>query len=151
MSASGCPDLKYAKPEPRARTRAKTVKARESAEDRVYRLVDQRDKGRCRLTGRRGDPYSVDPLDRLHHHHIVERSRGGETSTSNIVSVHRTVHDLIHESRVHVVGDADEQLTWTIKADAVLEAFGRKRVPLGVRVVPDQDWLQFILTDGRGA
>ena len=71
------------------------------------------------MTGFRGSPYSVDPLDRIHHHHIVELSRGGKDTTSNIVSVSRTVHDLLHQNRIVVKGDADLRLCWSNKEDAI--------------------------------
>lgn len=149
MAASNCPDLAYPKPEPRARKKRREDKDDDKHEREVYQAVDRRDKNRCQLTGRRGNPYTVDPLDKLHHHHIIERSRLGPTETWNLVLVHRIVHDLINDSRIDVYGNADEQLTWTIRADAVEEAFGRKRVPLGVRVVAKEAWEAYIQTESR--
>lgn len=65
----------------------------------VYRAVDLRDRGSCRLCG----AFSA----QHHHHHIVYRSRGGKDATGNVILVCPSCHDDIHAARVRVTGDAD--------------------------------------------
>lgn len=151
MGASNYPDFKFAKPAPRVRVKAKKEKTDEAHKRAVYKAVDRRDKNRCVLTGRTGDRYTVDPLDKLHHHHIIEESRLGKTETWNLVTVHALVHSLIGDSRLDVYGDADEPngLTWTIREDAVVECFGRRRVPAFVRVLSIEEWDRYIRSEAR--
>lgn len=150
MGASACPDFAFAKPAPRNRVKRVKVRDEKNHDRKVCSAVDKRDKNRCVLTGRRGSTTTVDPLDKLHHHHILQRGRDlGVTETWNITTVHSVVHDLIHENVLTVSGNADERLAWTIKATAVEECFGRKRVPAHVRVVAAEDWLAYIKTEAR--
>ena len=65
----------------------------------VYRAVDLRDRGSCRLCG----AFSA----QHHHHHLVYRSRGGADATGNVILCCPTCHDDIHAARVRVTGDAD--------------------------------------------
>jgi len=65
----------------------------------VYRAVDLRDRGSCRLCGAVSAHH--------HHHHIVYRSRGGKDATGNVILVCPSCHDDIHAARVRVTGDAD--------------------------------------------
>jgi hypothetical protein len=99
--------LRFPKP---SRLAEKDAKRREDAraEAACYRLVDRRDGYCCRLCGRRGNPQSVSLLDRLHHHHVTERSRGGEHTSANVILVCAFCHDLCHKHRVRVAGDADQ-------------------------------------------
>lgn len=90
--------------EKRERTTAETRNLRE-----VYRLVDTRDQGRCRICGRRVVANAVTSVERAEHHHIVKRSQGGPDTTANIllVCVSRC-HDDIHvRALVKLSGDAD--------------------------------------------
>lgn len=150
MGASNWPGLALPKPAPRVKVKAEKVKAEQKHERAVYAKVDARDRSRCQLTGVRANPYAATILERLHHHHIVQRGSGqGPTETWNIVSVSALVHSLLHQNRLVVTGNADKKLTWTIKADAVVECFGRRAVPPGVRVVRDDQWSAFIRTQAR--
>jgi hypothetical protein len=138
------------KPQPRVLKKREKVKADQKHERAVYAAVDARDRSRCVLTGVRANPYATSMLERLHHHHIVQRGSGqGPTETWNIVSVSAVVHALIHDNRLIVKGNADKELTWAIKRDAVVECFGRKTVPAFVRVVKDEDWSEFLRTFAR--
>jgi hypothetical protein len=140
----------FEKPEPRALAKREKLKKEQKHERAVYAAVDARDRGRCVLTGVRANPYATTLLERLHHHHIVQRGSGqGPTETWNIVSVSAIVHALLHQNRLAVKGNADKKLTWTIKADAVVECFGRRAVPAGVRVVSDEAWPAFIKSQAR--
>lgn len=73
-----------------------------------YRRVDTRDEGRCRVCLRRGNPEATTLLDRLHRHHMVYRSRGGEHLPENVLSVCKACHDAIHvTATLRVSGDAE--------------------------------------------
>jgi 5-methylcytosine-specific restriction endonuclease McrA len=65
----------------------------------VYRAVDLRDRGSCRLCG----AFSA----QHHHHHLVYRSRGGRDATCNVILCCMSCHADIHAARVRVTGDAD--------------------------------------------
>jgi hypothetical protein len=149
MGASNYPGLAIPKPPPPNRKKREKRTTMRSQRRTAFDLVDDRDKGVCQLTGRRADVHSVNPLDRIHHHHIIELSACGPDETWNLVSVIGQVHDLLTENFITVWGNADEQLVWTIRADKVVEAFGCKRVPEGVRVVAVEDWETFIHTEAR--
>ena len=85
------------------------ARAKEAAEIRAcYKAVDQRDGGRCRVCRTRGNPHATTLLERLHRHHMVYRSRGGEHVTSNVVSLCSGCHEAIHVlMTLRVEGDAD--------------------------------------------
>lgn len=149
MGASSYPGLAFPKGDPVTRIKRKKRKVSEKRQRTAFDRVDDRDKGVCQLTGRKADVNSMNPLDRIHHHHIIERSACGPDETWNLVSVRREIHDLLNDNVLTVWGNADEQLVWTIRADKVVEAFGCKRVPEGVRVVAEQNWDEFIRTEAR--
>ena len=98
------PAPKPARSHARRRT---THAARKDAERRleaivraeVYRAVDLRDRGSCRLCG----AFSA----QHHHHHLVYRSRGGADATCNVILCCPSCHSDIHAARVRVTGDAD--------------------------------------------
>jgi hypothetical protein len=138
------------KPQARVLKKRELVKQVQKQSRDTYAAVDARDKCRCRLTGVRANPYATSMLERLHHHHILQRGSGqGPTETWNIVSIAAIPHALIHDNRLVVKGNADKELTWAIKRDAVVECFGRKAVPAFVRVVKDEDWSEFIKSQAR--
>lgn len=55
----------------------------------------------------------------LHAHHIRYRSQGGGHETSNLVLVCRICHELIHDKRLKVTGNADVYLSWTVTPKTV--------------------------------
>jgi 5-methylcytosine-specific restriction endonuclease McrA len=73
----------------------------------VCRLVDARDKGRCRVCGYRCDPDAMDLLRRAHRHHITYRSAGGPDSTQNLILLCPRCHELEHRHVLDVRGDGD--------------------------------------------
>ena len=102
------PIPKPSKPPTRRRTAhasrkasARRLEAMTRAE--VYRAVDLRDRGSCRLCG----AFSA----QHHHHHLVYRSRGGRDATCNVILCCPACHGDIHAARVRVAGDADERDT----------------------------------------
>lgn len=80
-------------PGPTARLRAAKRRAQERQDRAVYAEVDARDGLRSRISG----TYCA----RIHRHHIVPRSRGGPTTTANVVSLTPEEHLL------HVHGTAE--------------------------------------------
>lgn len=141
MGASSYPGLKYAKPEPRVKVRKVKVNEADKHERQVYAAVDRRDKLRCVVTGRKANPYATDSLDRLHHHHILQRGRDqGPTETWNIASVHATAHALIHQNVLTIEGNADVALRIAIKAKVIEDLFGYRRPPAHIEVIADEDW-----------
>jgi hypothetical protein len=86
--------------------------AKKAAIDReqreCYKAVDARDKGRCRVCGKRGSPTAASLLDRIHRHHMMYRSLGGTHATANVLSLCAGCHSEIHvEYTLRVEGDAN--------------------------------------------
>lgn len=95
------------------KTRNQDRDERTAAEKRnlreVYRDVDARDQGRCRICGRRVVAGAISGAERAEHHHIVKRSQGGPDTTANVLllCVSRC-HDDIHvRALMKLSGDAD--------------------------------------------
>jgi hypothetical protein len=73
-----------------------------------YRLVDARDKGRCRVCKKRASPTAVGLLERMSHHHMVYRSKTIIHESWNVLSVCSRCDAAIHvEGVLRVTGDAD--------------------------------------------
>jgi hypothetical protein len=90
-------------------------KAREEALDAAYRIVDQRDGNRCRVTGVSLVAHSPNPKVRREHHHLRKRStaRGGRADARNIVLVSAFVHDLITRGWLVAEGtDGNKPIFW---------------------------------------
>ncbi len=105
-------------------TRFDTKKAQQAEkvaiEREVYAAVTARERGCCRICGKRADPNATGVLYRAHHHHIVYRSAGGGTTTSNVALVCPTHHSDIHSQKIRIEGNADERLSvWRKDADGV--------------------------------
>jgi hypothetical protein len=92
-------------------SRAGRKRARKAADDASWRkvclAVNQRDKGRCRVCGRRCQADAPDMLRRGEHHHIVYRSAGGPDSTWNVLLTCLECHQDEHAHRMQIRGDAD--------------------------------------------
>jgi len=135
MGASNCRRLKFAKPAPRAQTRTDLRRAAEKLERAIYALVSLRDHYRCRCCGRGGDPRAVTLLGKLHHDHLVPRSRGGQTVPENVILLCSQCHSLktAHELEPH--GNPERgTLTFTITSAAAATVFGKKRPSNHVRI-----------------
>jgi 5-methylcytosine-specific restriction endonuclease McrA len=83
----------------------KQARARE-AWAAVCKLVDVRDRGRCRACGRRCDPRAIGLVERAERHHIVYRSAGGEDDAFNVVTVCAVCHGDQHAGRLDIRGNA---------------------------------------------
>ena len=96
----------------------------EAAHERaVNKIVDARDKGRCRCCGRRGNPNGMTLLDTLHRAHIVDRSLGGVYEPFNLCSLCADCHAAIHAKQLFFIGsDANARLEFEI-LDPAVEAY----------------------------
>ena len=93
-------------PKPRS---ARLIKAAErrviaKAHHAVYAAVTARDRG-CRNCGR---------IWGLHRHHLVFRSRGGETTSKNVIVLCDSCHARVHAHTLTIhVADADGPLEFS--------------------------------------
>jgi 5-methylcytosine-specific restriction endonuclease McrA len=98
---------------PKGETRFERKDARKKAEEaerrRVYKLVDARDGRACRLCGRKTNPEATGLLDRGHRHHLTYRSKGGQDSTDNLLTLCASCHHGVHSGRIRITGDADAE------------------------------------------
>lgn len=90
--------------------RIEELRAIERNWERVKKLVAERDKGRCRLCGKRCSYGAKSLSERGDPHHIVFQSAGGEDSTANVLLLCRACHDLCHKvRRFWLSGNADDK------------------------------------------
>jgi hypothetical protein len=110
----------------------------------VYKAVNFRDKFECVVCGRKGNPESTSMLDRLHHCHVVDASRGGAMATGNIFLADVRCHLLfIHGhggkgKQLRVMDgftNADAGLEFEIDEAAVVHVFGNREIPKHVHIV----------------
>lgn len=97
------------------RRRQATINSAARAQQDVYRLVDVRDKYRCRACEASASPRALHELQRGHHHHIEYRSKGGADTTANICLLCPSCHADVHEGRLTIRGNADGELKVTHK------------------------------------
>jgi 5-methylcytosine-specific restriction endonuclease McrA len=107
MGASNWPGLAIPKPEPRWKSKQAKVTAEQKAERECYAQVDRRDSHCCRVC--RARVGGVGMLAAVHHHHLEYRSRGGDHSTANVVSLCVRCHSAVHAAEIRLSGDADER------------------------------------------
>jgi hypothetical protein len=92
----------------RVKRKAARKAAASAAEKACYAEVDKRDGKRCRVCGRQGKPGAASMLDRLHHHHMILRSRGGQHESESVLSLCAQHHSEIHvDCTLRVEGDAN--------------------------------------------
>lgn len=118
-------------PQPRTRPavfdKRDTAREKEARKRSVYTAVDLRDSRRCRCCGRR---------EKLHHHHLVFRSKQGADSSENVLLLCVFCHALLHAKQLWIFGkNADKRLTFEIHEAAVVDLFGTKTLPRDVRIV----------------
>lgn len=119
--------LAFPKPRPRVLEKRDEQREKLNALRRVHLAVDQRDGRQCRCCGRR---------EKLHKHHITFRSKGGNDSTENLVTLDALCHALLHARQLWILGkNADKRLTFEIHEAAVVDLFGSKELPRDVRIV----------------
>ncbi len=96
------------KPRPRCLEKADAKRQQVTHDRAVYAYVRQRDGTVCRHCQRPATDT----------HHIVPRSRGGRTESSNLVRLCRRCHALAQGHALSIHGDADINLTFTQWEDA---------------------------------
>ncbi len=83
-------------------------KAQDAAHERtVHQAVDTRDRNCCRVCGHYCSPLAIGLLERSHRHHLIYRSAGGPTTTSNLVTLCSRDHHDEHQHVLRLSGDAD--------------------------------------------
>lgn len=90
---------KFADGKSRVDLAAEKRTAKEANWRTVSKQVDTRDHYRCRCCGSRGNPDGIDALDKLHRHHLMFRSHGGQDVASNLVLLCPRCHDGVHVKR----------------------------------------------------
>ena len=95
------------KPPSRYHDRAEKQAQKVAEERRVYALVTNRDDHCCRVCGKFCNPRAMGLLAKAHHHHLVYRSRGGETTITNVLLLCPKCHAEEHDGRLRLSGDAE--------------------------------------------
>lgn len=98
--STACP-----KPKPRWMVKEEKQAADRTLERQCYAAVDRRDEHCCRVCGKRVGGIGI--LAAVHHHHLVYRSKGGEHSTKNVLSLCVKCHHAQHNGEIRLSGDAD--------------------------------------------
>ena len=82
------------------------------AQERACRAIGRkRDHGRCCVPGCR---------DRAEHlHHITYRSKGGKWRPENLASLCPSHHEMVHQGKITISGNADDELIVTRDAAAL--------------------------------
>ena len=119
--------VKQPKERPSVFEKRDTKRDREAVRRSVYASVDARDARQCRCCGRR---------EKLHHHHLMFRSKGGGDCTENVLLLDVLCHALLHARQLWIVGtNADKRLRFEIHEAAVVDLFGTKPLPRDVRII----------------
>jgi hypothetical protein len=100
-------DKPQPKPTARVREKAEKVKQTKAHRAEVAKAVARRDGHRCRCCGTACDPNAMELMKRAHQHHIVFRSKGGNDTTENLVSLCAWCHADVHAHVLKVEGNAD--------------------------------------------
>lgn len=127
------------KPRPRIFDQIADERESERLKREVYAEVDARDQKRCRCCGRKGNPYAITAIGRIHRAHIRDASRGGEMAAWNLCSLCWICHALEHAKQIFFIGtDArSPRLGFEIHEAAVLDVFGTKPLPRHVRIITE--------------
>lgn len=97
-------------PKPSPRWTLKQWKRAKQAKARVAccRLVDTRERHRCRVCGVAVRTDGLDMTKAPEHHELIPRSRGGDpTDTNTVILLCRKCHRREHEGYIRLSGDAD--------------------------------------------
>lgn len=95
------------KPPPRWMAKAQKVADAKKQERECYAAVDRRDEHCCRVCGKRVGGLGL--LTRVEHHHLVYRSKGGEHTTRNVLSLCVQCHHAQHQGEIRLSGNADSR------------------------------------------
>lgn len=126
----------YPKPRPRVLTQRDRQREHEAHARELAKQVALRDGSRCRCCGREGRYDGTVAARALHKHHLVYRSRGGQESRRNLISLCAVCHALIHARQLWPLDtDADRLVRFEIHEAAVVDVFGTRPLPAHVRMV----------------
>lgn len=96
-----------AKPEPRARTKARLKRLAQKNRATVMQAVDARDNDQCRICQITTSAYDL--IRQPHHHHIKYRSQGGQDTVENVILLCASCHDKVHRSgKLRLLGQSDD-------------------------------------------
>jgi hypothetical protein len=103
--------LPFSKGDPLILVRRAKDKAEAAEWARVCKKVDRRDKHVCQVTGKHLSPGAVDEWEALERHHLEPRSlnRSRRLDVTNVWSVSRGVHRLIHGGYLNVLDKHGEK------------------------------------------
>lgn len=123
--------LKFAKGKPRVVVAASKAKIEDSEWRRTCKLVDERDKRVCQVTGASLKAGAVDPWCALERHHLELRikNKSRRFTHVNVWTVARAVHQLIHGGALKVLDKAGRPAKDVRHIDHV--AWNRNLVPHG--------------------
>jgi hypothetical protein len=122
--------MMFPKPRPRVFEKQDIKREMAALERAVRAAVNERDERRCRCCGRN---------ERLHLHHLTFRSKGGQWSTENLVTLDDRCHAMLHARQLWIFGkNADTRLTFDVHESAVVDLFGTRTLPAHVRIVTDR-------------
>lgn len=123
--------LKFAKGQPRVLVAASKAKVEDSEWRRTCKLVDERDKRVCQITGKSLTAGAVDPWLALERHHLELRSanKSRRFTHVNVWTVSRAVHQLIHGGALRVLTKAGKPAKDVREIDHV--AWNRNIVAIG--------------------
>jgi hypothetical protein len=119
-------------PKPRPKILDKRDEQREldAYQRRVNAAVDARDQKRCRCCGRRGNPYALTALGKIHRAHIKDASLGGAYEDWNLLSLCWLCHALVHRKLLWILGtDANQRIGFEIAGAIVADIFGTNVLP----------------------
>lgn len=108
--ASASPPVRFPKAPHGTRAEQKAQRLNDAERTRLacYKAVDARDRGQCRVCGKRCSPTALAMVDRAERHHIAFRSQGGAHEPSNVLTLCQRCHGEIHtHGRLRLMGDAD--------------------------------------------
>lgn len=99
--------LKFGKPEPRVLAKAAKVRDDAKQERECRAAVRKRDHGKCVIPG------CKEASEHLHHITYRSHSKRRRWLTGNCCSLCAFHHGMLHASKLHITGDADDELIIT--------------------------------------
>jgi 5-methylcytosine-specific restriction endonuclease McrA len=94
-------------------SRRRSAKTEKTISDAMRKKVLKRDGHKCQRPG-------CGRMFFLEVHHIEPEGAGGATEEKNLCTACAFCHDLVHEGRLSVEGEAPHQLTWRDEKGQIL-------------------------------
>jgi hypothetical protein len=128
--------ITFPKPRPRILDKRDLQRQLDAHKRRVNAAVDARDQKRCRCCGRRGNPYALTALGKIHRAHIQDASLVGPYEPWNLISLCWICHAYLHAKRLWILDtDANQRIGFEIAGANVADIFGTNALPAHVRIV----------------